>query len=116
MNDCIEKGHAEYVPSTPLGDLSALMGVHRRCKKRSFNVLRKFISAHGCAQQVRSDRGTNFISANKDLKEAIENRNLHNINEFIGQKVIEWILHSPTASDMSGAGEHMVRSLKQRPL
>ena len=39
------------------------------------NALRRFISIRGCPEQIRSDRGTNFTSAERELKEAIEGWN-----------------------------------------
>jgi len=39
------------------------------------NALRIFISISGYPEQIRSDQGSNFIKANKELKEAIEECN-----------------------------------------
>ena len=77
------------------------------------NALRRFISVRGYPEQIRSDRGSNFTKADKELKEAIEGWNEHKINNFCGQKKIEWIFNPPSASHMGGVWERMIRSVRQ---
>ena len=77
------------------------------------NALRRFISVRGYPEQIRSDQGSNFIKADKELKEAIEEWNQHKINNFCRQKQIEWIFNPPSASHMGGAWERMIRSVRQ---
>ena len=45
-------------------------------------ALRRFISIHGYPEQIRSDQGSNFPKADKELKEAIEEWNQHKISSF----------------------------------
>ena len=77
------------------------------------NALRRFISVRGYPEKIRSDRGSNFTKADKELKEAIEGWNEHKINNFCRQKKIEWIFNPPSASHMGGAWERMIRSVRQ---
>ena len=35
-------------------------------------AVKRFISIRGSSEQIRSDQGTNFTSAERELKEAIE--------------------------------------------
>ncbi|PFX12394.1 hypothetical protein AWC38_SpisGene23667 [Stylophora pistillata] len=56
---------------------------------------RRFISVRGYPEKIRSDQGSNFIKADKELKEAIEEWNEHKINNFCRKKRIEWILIRP---------------------
>ena len=77
------------------------------------NALRRFISVRGYPEQIRSDRGSNFTKADKELKEAIEGWNEHKINNFCRQKKIEWIFNPPSASHMGGVWERMIRSVRQ---
>ena len=80
---------------------------------RLINALRRFISVRGYPEQIRSDQGSNFTKADKELKEAIEEWNEHKINNFCRQKKIEWIFNPPSASHMGGAWERMIRSVRQ---
>ena len=41
------------------------------------NALRRFISVRGYPEQIRSDQGSNFTKADKELKEAIEEWSQH---------------------------------------
>ena len=50
------------------------------------NALRRFISICGYPEQIRSDQGSNFTKADKELKEAIPEWNQHKINIFCRQK------------------------------
>jgi len=77
------------------------------------NALGRFISVRGYPEQIRSDQGSNFPKADKELKEAVEAWNEHKINNFCGQKRIEWIFNPPSASHMGGAWERMIRSVRQ---
>ena len=77
------------------------------------NALRRFISVRGYPEQIRSDQGSNFTKADRELKEAIEEWNQHKINNFGRQKKIEWIFNPPSASHMGGAWERMIRSVRQ---
>ena len=77
------------------------------------HALRGFISVRGYPEQIRSNQGSNFIKADKELKEAIKEWNQHKINNFCRQKKIEWIFNPPSASHMGGAWELMIRSVRQ---
>ena len=43
-------------------------------------ILRQFISRRGPPKEIWSDGGTNFVGANRDLKEAIARRNEEKID------------------------------------
>ena len=77
------------------------------------NALGRFISVRGYPEKIRSDQGSNYIKADKELKEAIEEWNQHKINNFCRQKEIGWTFNPPSASHMGGAWERMIRSLRQ---
>ena len=77
------------------------------------NALRRFISIRGCPEQIKSDRGTNFVSANKELKECMERWNEEQINTFCLQRKIKWTFNPPSASHKGGVWERMIRSVRQ---
>ena len=70
-------------------------------------------SIRGYPEQIRSDQGSKFTKADKELKEAIQEWNQHKINIFCRQKKIAWIFNPPSASHMGGAWERMIRSVRQ---
>ena len=77
------------------------------------NALRRFIARRGIPQEIRSDNGTNFTSADKELRQAIGKWNQEMIKEFLQQKEILWVFNPPTASHMGGVWERMIRSVRK---
>ena len=61
-------------------------------------ALRQFISQRGPPEEIRSDRGTNFVQAERKLKEAIGGWNLAKIGQEFKQKGVKWTFHPPYSS------------------
>ena len=62
---------------------------------------------------MRSDIGSNFISAEKELKEALKQLNHDKIINVISRQNIEWKFSPPISPWMGGAWESLVKSVKQ---
>ena len=77
------------------------------------NALRGFISVRGCPEVIRSDRGTNFTSAERELREAIDQWNQCKVESFCMQQGIQWLFNPPGASHFGGVWERMIRSTRQ---
>ena len=77
------------------------------------NALRRFTSVRGYPKEIRSDCGTNFTKADKELKARIKEWNHQKIGNFCAQKGIEWNFNPPEASHMGGAWERMISSVRQ---
>ena len=80
------------------------------------NALRRFLSRRGPVLHFFSDNGTNFVSAEKTLREALRQWNQHQIEDFLLQKEIQWIFNPPNASHMGGAWERMIDADGLEPL
>ena len=79
-------------------------------------ILRQFISRRRPPQEIWSDRGTNFIGANrelKELKEPITEWNEEKINRQLQQKGIKCVLQPPASPHMSGVWERLVQTTKK---
>ncbi|XP_071085629.1 uncharacterized protein [Haliotis cracherodii] len=74
------------------------------------NALRRFEARRGVPDIVRSDNGTNFRGAQKELREAIRAWNHHEIQEHMLQKEIQWMFNPPSASHMGGVWERQIRT------
>ena len=72
------------------------------------NALRRFFAIRGAAKLLRSDCGTNFVSACRELQ--IDKRGCHNgkINTCLGDRGCEWQFNPPHASHMGGSWERMI--------
>lgn len=77
------------------------------------NALRRFISRRGQVMELRSDNGTNFIGAERELKRAIQEWNISRIENTLTQKGIKWIFNPPTASHHGGVWERLIRSIRK---
>ena len=72
------------------------------------NALRRFQAERGSVRQLRSDCGTNFIGAHRELKEGLEEMNENKIRARLLEDNCEWIsfkFNPPSASHMVGSWE-----------
>lgn len=76
------------------------------------NALRRFMARRGQVKELRSDNGTNFVGAERELKRAIEGWNLEQLNDTLSQKGIKWSFNPPTGSHHGRAWERLIRSIR----
>ena len=76
-------------------------------------ALRRFESRRGRPEILRSDNGTNFKGAQRELRDAIRLWNKDQIHEYMLQKEIQWIFNTPTASHMGGVWERQIRTVRK---
>ena len=76
-------------------------------------ALRRFVSRRGAVGHVYSDNGTNFVGAERELKESIQRWNQHAIGDFLHQREIDWHFNPPQASHFGGSWERLVRSIRR---
>lgn len=69
------------------------------------NALRRFLAIRGPVQHLRSDRGTNFIGACRELQINTED---HEIKNFLQDRGCTWSFNAPHSSHMGGAWERMI--------
>nr|CAB3263161.1 uncharacterized protein LOC104265735 [Phallusia mammillata] len=77
------------------------------------DALRRFIGRRGNPENIYSDNGTNFVGAERILRESLQSWNQVHIEEYLKQSGIRWSFNPPTASHMGGAWERMVRSIRR---
>ena len=77
------------------------------------NALRRFTARRGQVKELRSDNGTNFVGAQRELKEAIQNWNQAQIHDAMLQKEINWIFNPPAGSHHGGVWERLIRSVRK---
>jgi hypothetical protein len=74
--------------------------------------LRRFLNRRGEVAELRCDNGTNFVGAERELKESMKTWNQTQIEKELVQRGCRWKFQPPTASSMSGVWERLVRSAK----
>ena len=77
--------------------------------------MRRFIARRGQVKELRSDNGTNFIGAERELKRAIEGWNMEQINDALLLKGMKWTFNPPTGSHHGGAWERLICSIRGVP-
>ncbi|MCG7878636.1 MAG: hypothetical protein N0C90_20255, partial [Candidatus Thiodiazotropha endolucinida] len=81
------------------------------------NCLRRFISIRGPIRQLRSDRGTNFVGADNELKNALNELDDERIRQYLLQEncdcdVFNFKMNVPSSSHMGGVWERQIRSVR----
>jgi len=71
------------------------------------NALRRFLAVCGPVKQIRSDRGTNFIGACKDLGIS-SNIDENVVRRYLSKKGCTWTFNPPHSSHMGGILERMI--------
>ena len=76
------------------------------------NALHRFIARRGHPIEIRSDNGSNFVGAQKELKRAMDQWTKSKITETLTDMEITWIFNPPGASHMGGVWERQIRSVR----
>ena len=79
------------------------------------NALRRFQAERGPVHQLRSDRGTNFIGAHRELTQALEQMDQEKIRSRLLKDDCEWInfkMNPPSSSHMGGSWEREIRTVR----
>lgn len=77
------------------------------------NALRRFICRRGPVRQLRSDQGSNFVGAKRELKESMTEFDDDKIKELL--KNCDWVtfkMNVPSASHMGGMWECQIRTVR----
>ena len=65
-------------------------------------VLIGFLNRRGHVKEIRSDNGTNFVGAEREIKEAIKQMNVGKVKQELLECGCKWVFHPTQASHMSG--------------
>jgi hypothetical protein len=75
------------------------------------NALRCFISIRGPVRRLFSDRGSNFIGAERQLREELEKMK-DPLKRFLQGKQCEFVFNTPSSSHMGGVWERQIRTIR----
>ena len=76
-------------------------------------ALRRFQARRGAPVCVMSDNGTNFVGAERELREALEDLDQEKITNELTARGVRWIFNPPAAPWFGGAWEALVKSVKR---
>jgi len=78
------------------------------------DALRRFIARRGVPSLIRSDGGTNFTAASKELNAAAKRWNSDpTLQTWLIQNKLEWRWNTPAASHHGGVWERMIRTIRK---
>ncbi len=77
------------------------------------NAIRRFVCRRGQVTVIRSDNGTNFMGAEREMREAIKCLDNDKIERVLQPKGIKWIFNSPAASHQGGIWEIQIRTVRR---
>ena len=77
------------------------------------NAIRRFVSRRGQVAQIRSDNGTNFVGAERELREALAALNQDRMKGVLLQDGIHWSFNPPTGSHHGGVWERVIRMVRK---
>ncbi|KAK0140007.1 hypothetical protein N1851_023079 [Merluccius polli] len=77
------------------------------------NAIRRFICRRGQVKEIKSDNGTNFISANRELKQALQNLNQNKIQNTLRQDGIKLTFNPPHGAHHGGVWERLIQQVKR---
>ena len=77
------------------------------------NAIRRFISRRGQVIHIRSDNGTNFVGAERELREAVGELNHERIQGALISAGVKWSFNPPAGSHHGGVWERMIRMVRR---
>ncbi|XP_067613958.1 uncharacterized protein [Eurosta solidaginis] len=75
--------------------------------------LRNFINRRGTPIRIRSDNGTNFVGAQRELKEADRMLNFERISDEVTSRNIDWKFNCPSNPSSGGCWERLIGVVKR---
>ena len=79
------------------------------------DAFRRFVSRRGPVRQLRSDQGTNFIGAKRELQQALAEMDQGKIRAELLRHNCDWFdfkFNAPSASHMGGIWERQIRTVR----
>ena len=76
-------------------------------------ALRRFKARRGYPKHIRSDNGSNFIGAEREMKDALSKLDQKKIINELNENRIEWTFNPPKSPWMGGAMESLVKITKK---
>lgn len=89
--------------------------VHSLSTDSFINAYRRFVSRRGPVRQLRCDRGTNFVGAQSDFKQAMSEMDDVKIASTLSKENCDWVTFNqnlPYASHRGGSWERLIRNIR----
>ncbi len=77
------------------------------------NALRRFICGRGQVSSMKSDNETNFVGAERELREALALLDQDKLQRTMAQEGIKWSFNPPAGSHHGGIWERIIRMVRK---
>ena len=78
-----------------------------------FDAFNRFLARRGPVTDVYSDNGTNFVGANRELKELVQQLPNDELQEYARKHKFDWHFQPPNSPHFGGIHESMIKSGKK---
>ena len=75
--------------------------------------LRRFLARRGSVELLRSDNGSNFVGAERELREALRSVKQTEVQNAMSAAGVKWVFNPPYASHFGGVWERQIRSVRR---
>ena len=76
-------------------------------------AIRRMIAKRGKPANIWSDNGTNFVGAEKELREAVKRLDGERISDQLSADGVQWHFNPPSSPHFGGVWERLVQSAKR---
>ena len=76
------------------------------------NAFYRMVGRRGMPEEIVSDNGTNFISANKELQDALKGISVQKLQEDISHHGVKWYFNPPLSPHFIGVFKSMIKAAK----
>ena len=77
------------------------------------NALRRFICRRGPVTSIRTDNGTNFVGAQKELQKSLKEMCHHRIQNALLKEGVKWAFNPPFGAHFGGVWERLIKPVKK---
>ena len=80
------------------------------------NCLRRFLNRRGPVRQIRSDRGTAYVGARNELRQAMAEMDQEAVQKYLTENGTDWIpfqMNTPRSSHMGGVWERQIGTVRR---
>lgn len=77
------------------------------------NAIRRFSCRRGPILTIRTDRGTNFVGAQKELETALNQLDHKRIQDSLLSEQVRWLFNPPSGAHFGGVWERLIRLVKK---
>ena len=87
--------------------------IHSMDTSSFINALQRFVCRRGQPKEITSDNGTNFVGAEREIRQSMKDWNQTKIHDYLHQRGIQWKFNPPAASHMGGIWERSIRTVRK---